>query len=514
MDTTTTGDRKPRILICTPEITELPEGMGNAAQNIRAKGGGLGDISAGLIQYLHTDGRFELHVVLPRYDARIRDLARITYREIDAMGRVLGRQGVHLVTDSAFSSLTDVYGEQEANPRIRRAEAFQRYIINDLMPRLEPDLVHCNDWMTGLVPAAARAAGIKSVFTLHNVFTEHAPPADIDRSGIDIRRIYEFLYFKDYPIDTAENWRQNGVDFTATGIHAADVVNTVSPTFLEEMISGQFDEIVPPGVAHAMREKHAAGRTLGILNAPADSDDPRINPHVSTYDVHDVIEGKRTNKELFQKEMGLRVEPDAPLFFWPSRLYAQKGPELLAAIASAAVRRHGLQIALVASGDRAVEAVFRKLAATSDGRIAHRPFREDLSMRALAGSDFVLMPSLYEPCGLPQMMGPRFGTLAVARATGGLKDTVMPLDASREAGNGFVFKPHTASGLAGAITEAVHFYREPEEVRRAVLQRVMQESLDRFTLANTARAYIELYEKLIAESRGPAGAGEAAAPFV
>ena len=156
---------------------------------------------------------------------------------------------------------------------------------------------------------------------------------------------------------------------------------------------------------------------------------------------------------------------------------------------------------MVASGDRAVEAIFRKLAATSDGRIAHRPFREDLSMQALAGSDFVLMPSLYEPCGLPQMMGPRFGTLAVARATGGLKDTVMPLDAARESGNGFVFHAHTAPALAGAIAEAVRFYREPVEQRRTVLQRVMKESLERFTLANTARAYIELYEKLIAESR-------------
>jgi starch synthase len=495
------GARRPRVLICTPEITELPEGMGNAATLIRAKGGGLGDISAGLIHHLHADARFELHVVLPRYDAKIRDLARITYREIDAMGRVLGRQGVHLVTDSAFSSLTDVYGEQEANPRIRRAEAFQRYIINDLMPRLEPDVVHCNDWMTGLVPAAAKAAGIKSLFTLHNVFTEHAPCCDIDRSGIDVRRITEHLYFRDFPADSAENWRTNGVDFTATGIHSADIVNTVSPTFLEEMISGQFDRLVPPGVGRAMREKHAAGRTIGILNAPGDSDDPRINPHILPYDMDDVIEGKRINKERFQKEMGLRPDADAPLFLWPSRLYAQKGPELLSAIASSSVQKHGLQIALVASGDRSVEAVFRRLAATSDGRIAHRPFREDLSMRGLAGADFVLMPSLYEPCGLPQMMGPRFGTLAVARATGGLKDTVAQLDASRTIGNGFVFEPHTPVALAGAIAEAVAFYREPESVRRPALQRIMKDSLERFTLANTARAYVEVYEKLLAEGR-------------
>ena len=122
-------------------------------------------------------------------------------------------------------------------------------------------------------------------------------------------------------------------------------------------------------------------------------------------------------------------------------------------------------------------------------------------MRALAGSDFVLMPSRYEPCGLPQMMGPRFGTPAVARATGGLKDTVTPLDATRTTGNGFVFRPHTAAALSGAIADAVRFYREPEELRRQTLERVMKESLESFTLANTARAYIDVYEKLIAESR-------------
>lgn len=491
--------RKPTVLICTPEITELPEGMGNAAQYIRAKGGGLGDISAGLIQHLHQDNRFDLHVVLPRYDAKIRDLARFTSREIDAMGRVLGRHGVHLVTDSAFSSLTDVYGEQEANPRIRRALAFQRYIINDLLLRLEPDVVHCNDWMTGLVPAAARAAGCKSLFTLHNVFTEFAAPCEIDRSGIDARRIHEFLYFRDFPTDTAENWNTNGVDFTATGIHAADIVNTVSPTFLEELVSQKFPDIVPASVDVAMRTKHSAGRTLGILNAPGDSDDPRISPHTIPYDVDDVMEGKRVNKETFQKEMGLRQEADAPLFLWPSRLYSQKGPELLTAIAADCVKRHNMQIALVASGDRAVESTFRRLAAASDGRIAHRPFREELGMRGLAGADFVMMPSLYEPCGLPQMIGPRFGSLTVARATGGLKDTVENLDEATETGNGFVFERYDVAGLSGAITAAIKFYRQPEARRCKTLQRVMRESLQRFSLANTARSYIEVYEKLIAE---------------
>jgi ADP-glucose type glycogen/starch synthase len=392
-----------------------------------------------------------------------------------------------------------VYGESEIHPRIRRAEAFQRYIVNELFPRLQPDLVHCNDWMTGLVPASARAFGIKSLFTLHNVFTEFETPREIDRSGIDVRRFREHLYYRSFPDDSAENWNHNKVDFTATGIHAADIVNTVSPTFLEEIVAGDFEDIIPPSVRHAVREKHASGRALGILNAPGDALDPRICPHVIPYDVDDVVEKKRENKERLQQDMGLRVEPDRPVLFWPSRLYAQKGPELLLAIVNDVVSRHGAQIAIVASGDRAIETAFRKCAAASGGSVAYHPFREELNLLGHAGSDFVLMPSRYEPCGIPQMIGPRFGTLPIARATGGLKDTITAFDETYTTGNGFAFGPHTAAALSGAIASAVRFFRESEDLRRRTLQRVMRESLSRFTLANTAREYIRVYERMLAE---------------
>ncbi len=491
---------RPRILICTPEITELPEGMGNAAQYIRVKGGGLGDISAGLIQHLHEDRRFDLHVVLPRYDAKIRDFARINHRDVDLLARVLDRKGIHLVSDSAFSSLADIYGDSEVHPRIRRAEAFQRYIINDLLDRLEPDVVHCNDWMTALVPAAAKSKGIKSLFTLHNVFTEYATPRDIDRSGIDVRRFQDQLYYKAYPEFGVEHWTTNEIDFTASGIHAADIVNTVSPTFLKEIVRGDFEDVIPPSVREAVCEKHTTGHALGILNSPGDNVDPRITPHITSYDVDDVMEKKRVNKEQFQTEMGLRRAPDAPLFLWPSRLYEQKGPELLIEIALRVIQEHDAQIAFVSNGDRALVSVCRSLALASGGRLAHRPFSESLSILGMAGADFVLMPSLYEPCGLPQMIGPRFGTLPIVRATGGLRDTVTALDLTADTGNGFVFEAHRSAALARAIADAASFYGKGEEVRQRTLQRVMTEGFENHSLANTAREYIRIYETLIAES--------------
>ncbi|MHC4943736.1 MAG: glycogen synthase [Planctomycetota bacterium] len=477
---TTKGHRrKPRVLICTPEITELPEGMGNAANYIHAKGGGLGDISAGLIRYLYEDGRFQLHVALPKYDSQIRDRTRIGPKELDVLAPLLDRKGIHLVTDSAFSHLDDVYSDGEAHPRVHRAVAFQRHIINHLLDAIRPDVVHCNDWMTGLVPPAAREKGIKSLFTLHNVFTERETPRNIDRSGIDVRRFQEYLYYERFPDESPENWLKNKIDFAASGIHAADLVNTVSKTFLEEMVRGDFEDIVPKSLSHVVREKYAVNSAMGILNAP-----------------NNTI--KAINKRAFQMKMGLKPDPEAPLFFWPSRLYTQKGPELLYKILRRAVETHNVQVALVANGDPTIERMFRFLSRTSRGHVAHRQFSEGLSELGKAASDFVLMPSKYEPCGLPQMECPRFGTLPVARLTGGIKDTVFELDPVNGQGNGFVFEEFSPAALARAIHRAVVFHRLSPEVKRANIQRVMRESFDCYTLANTAREYIEIYEEMIA----------------
>lgn len=472
--------------------------MGNAANFIRAKGGGLGDISAGLIRHLFDDGRFQLHVVLPKYDHKFRDLAHFGARDLDLLVPLLSRKGVHLVSDSAFSYLEGVYDEDSAHPRVRRAQAFQRHIINQLLDELQPDIVHANDWMTGLIPAAARAKGIKSLFTLHNVFTEKETPRNLDRGGIDVRRYVGLFYFERYPHDSLDTWENNRIDFLASGLMAADAVNTVSETFLQEIVEGSFGDLIPDSVREVVRAKFTQGRAYGIINAPNDTVDPRFARHATPYDENDVMEKKRINKATLQERMGLRIEPAAPLFFWPSRLYGQKGPELLAAVAPRLMTNAGIQVAVVANGDAQLERSFRLLAVRSAGRFAIRPFSEELGELAKAGADFVLMPSRYEPCGLPQMEGPRYGTLPVVRLTGGLRDTVQELDLERGIGNGFAFEPYTASAFEQAIRRAVEFTKLSDERRHAVLRRVMLESLDHFNLNRTAKAYTEVYESLLA----------------
>jgi ADP-glucose type glycogen/starch synthase len=375
--------------------------------------------------------------------------------------------------------------------------AFQRHIINHLLDFLHPDVVHCNDWMTGLVPPAAAEKGIKSLFTLHNVFTEKETPLNIDRNGIDVRRFMDRLYFEQYPDESPGNWTFNRIDFAASGIHGADLVNTVSESFLDEIVTGRFRGVIPPSIYQTVREKHKAGKALGILNAPNDSVDPKISRFITPYDVDDVMEKKKINKKTFQERMGLNHDPDAPLFFWPSRLYPQKGPALLQKIIRPCVEELGIQVGIVANGDPMVERFFLTLARKSNGSVAHQPFSEGLSELGKSGADFVLMPSMYEPCGLPQMECPRFGTLPVARLTGGIKDTVSELNTDKEKGNGFVFEPFTPEALLDTIKRAVAFYRLPEEVKEVNIQRIMRESFESYSLEKTAQKYINVYEALI-----------------
>jgi ADP-glucose type glycogen/starch synthase len=500
--------RRPRILLVTPEVTELPPGIGNLANFVRAKGGGLADISSALVAEMVRLG-LDVHVALPKYERQICDFAQISRGELDRLVSLFQTsEAIHLVQDSAFAHLQDVYEYGGGTNSARhRAEAFQRAVINQIldvaMPAHGKMLVHCNDWMTGLIPAAARSRGLPSLFTLHNVHTDKDTLRNLERCGIDVSRFWKDLYLEQHPDFVANPWDTIGVDFLLSGIKAAHLVNTVSPSFLLEIVNGYFPDIVSWRVREEVRAKHAAGAATGILNAPKSTVDPRLAPGLKrNFDEDTVLEAKRENKISFQQHTGLAVNPDAPLFFWPHRLYDQKGPGLLADIALALVQQYwneGLQIAVVGNGDPRWERAFGTIACGSQGRITYQHFEEGLSELGKAGADFILMPSLYEPCGLPQMEGLRYGTLPVVRATGGLKDTVQHLDVAGDRGNGFVFNDFSADALWWAIAEAMKFHRLGAEQRRGVLQRVMREAAATFNLEKTTLQYVRLYERLLGE---------------
>ena len=156
---------RPRILVVTPEITYLPEGMGNLAQRRCAKAGGLADVSASLVKALYDQGA-DVHVALPNYRRMFHlDVASVFDNEFQKVSRALPEQRIHLAQDRVFYHRSSVYGAE--NHLI--ALAFQREVINHTIPQVRPDLIHCNDWMTGLIPAEARRHCIPSLFTVHNI---------------------------------------------------------------------------------------------------------------------------------------------------------------------------------------------------------------------------------------------------------------------------------------------------------------------------------------------------------
>jgi ADP-glucose type glycogen/starch synthase len=499
--------RQPRILLVTPEVTELPPGMGNLANFVSAKGGGLADISAALVAELVRLG-LDVHVALPKYERQMRDYARVSQHDLDRMVGVFQNvEAIHLVHDSAFVHLQDVYQEGDAYDAMRRAIAFQRNVIGNVLDAAMPShgkmLVHCNDWMTGLIPAAARARGFASLFTVHNIHTGRESLRNLERWGIDVSRFWQELYLEKHPDFVDNPWETVGVDFLLSGIKAADHVNTVSPTFLREMVDGYFPNLINNQIRDALCAKYNMGCASGILNAPKSTVDPRVTRELRVnYGASNVMAAKRENKLAFQREMGLLENADAPLFFWPHRLFDQKGPGLLAEISMSLLnvyRDDGLQIAVVGNGDTVWEDAFGTLSCGSGGRIAYAHFKAALSELGKAAADFILMPSLYEPCGLPQMEGMRYGTLPIVRATGGLKDSVQHLNITAETGNGFVFNDFLPDALWWACQEAMRFYRCPVNLRERIIRRVMKEGMEHFNLEKTTLQYVRIYERLLGE---------------
>ncbi len=495
----TTG-AKPRILIVTPEITYLPPGMGNMANMMSAKAGGMADVSASLVSALFAQGA-DVHVALPHYRKMFHvDVGNLIDRELMFYKSVLPDSRIHLAQDRMFYYRDKVYSSySEDNPRL--ALAFQREIINNIIPSVRPDLIHCNDWMTGLIPAAARRLGIPCLFTLHNIHTHEVFLEQIEDIGIDAAEFWSYLYYMRPPYNYEETRSNNKVDMLTSGIFASHYINTVSPEFLAEIVRGMHN-FIPPQIRREIMAKDAADCAKGILNAPDKSYKPETDDALPVnYDAHTHVEGKLAAKRLLQERLSLKRNDNAPLFFWPSRLDPiQKGCSLLSDILYNVVAKYrddDLQIAFIANGS--YQRVFHDIVMFHglEDRVAVVNFDESLSRMAFAASDFVLIPSLFEPCGLPQMVGSIYGSLPVAHDTGGLHDTVDHLDAETSTGNGFIFKNYDSNALSWAIDEAMRFFRLPDGIRVSQILRIMQESSKRFTHEVCAGAYIDMYEHML-----------------
>jgi starch synthase len=358
----------------------------------------------------------------------------------------------------------------------------------ELDPGWHPDVMHAHDWHAAMACAylhAHPACDAASLFTVHNLAYQGLfAHGDFTLLGLPLR----------YMASTGLEFHGQ-LSFMKAGLKFADRVTTVSPTYAKEIATPEFGF----GLDGVIRGR--AGDVCGILNGV----DPEVwNPERDSalparYGI-DRLDGKRECKAALQREMALPVEPRVPLLAVVSRLTPQKGLDLVIGALPALVGR-GTQWVIVGTGDPALEAAFRDAAQRFPQHVAVRiAYDEGLAHRVVAGADAIVVPSRFEPCGLTQLYGLRYGTLPVVRRVGGLVDTVV--DATPETlddgrATGFGFEAATPQALEGAVERMRALYAEPDAWRRAMRQAMVQD----FSWDHAAAEYLALYRDAISRRR-------------
>lgn len=465
-----------------------------------AKTGGLADVAGSLPKALKTLGH-DVRVVMPCYkqintgryltdlpvpmDGHL-ETAIVRYVSIPAENEEVP---VYLVDNHQFFYRDHMYGYQD------EAERFDFFTKASLamLPYIgfQPDIIHCNDWHTALMPLYLKDRyndepfhrNIATLFTIHNLQYQGRFPYDV-MAKLGLNERY-------YSPELLEYYGE--VNFMKAGLIYSDVLNTVSRKYAMEIQTAEMGE----GLDGLLRKR--ALDLYGILNGidyeemnPAA--DPRICCH---YDVH-TLEHKRENKYQLQRELGLSMG-DIPMIGIITRLVSQKGLDLIAAVIDR-IMELGVQFVLLGTG----EEYYEKLFAEVKIRYPHQTsvnlgFDAGLAQKIYAGSDIFLMPSRFEPCGLGQLISLRYGTVPVVRKTGGLADTIKNYDPETGYGNGFTFEEYQPNRLLDTITGAVRLYQsDPEAWTR--LARVAM-SMD-FSWNQSAIKYLELYEKAIKRRKG------------
>ncbi len=348
-----------------------------------------------------------------------------------------------------------------------------------------PDVVHAHDWQAGLAPAYLALGGAPrpaTVLTIHNIAFQGLFGAE----NLAELRLPEASFHH----DGVEFYGRIG--FLKAGIYYADRITTVSPTYAHE--------IRTPAFGHGLDGLlgHRADKLSGILNGIDRNEwNPERDPHLAAHYGAASLAGKAANKAALQKDMRLRVDARAPLLGVISRLTSQKGLDLLLS-SLPELRAAGAQLVVLGGeGDRDVQAGFSNAAASEGERIAVRfGYDEKLAHRIQAGADAIVVPSRFEPCGLTQMCGMRYGTVPIVARVGGLADSV--IDANEAALNegvatGIQFAPTTADALRSALARTFELYGQPA-VWDGLRRRAMAAD---FGWERSAKKYVELYKSLL-----------------
>ena len=482
----------------TPEVAPL------------VKVGGLADVVGALSKVLSANGH-DVRLVVPRYaDMQHIETAKPLPEPLvvklgghEAYARVWkcrlpgSKVTCYLLEHNQYFDHASVYGGGPSGDGYQDGYRFtflSRAAI-DLCTFLDwiPDLLHCHDWTTGLVPVylnttefnepIGRAA---TLLTLHNMGHQGWFQPDL-------------LHFAGLPdsifrSDGLESMGQ--VNFLKGGIYHATKLSTVSPTYAYEIQAPENGH----GLDHVLRFRSAD--LVGILNGIDESEwNPETDKLLPARYSSKNLSGKSVCKAELQKAFGLRTDGAIPVFSVVSRLFGQKGIDLLAAIASRLMADMHIQIVVLGTGEAWLESALIDLAGRYPGRLAvHIGFNHKLSHLVAAGSDFLIMPSRYEPCGLSQMYAMKYGTVPIVRATGGLKDSVDQYIEGTAIGTGFLFEQASPDALYYAIGWACSTYYDRPDEYKEIQQNAM---LRDFSWEVSAGIYESLYGWAI-ETRGNA----------
>jgi starch synthase len=468
-----------------------------------AKTGGLADVVGALGRFLARRGH-DVRIVLPMYlrikhgghelvpveqaqDVAVHLGGRKYWFSVSTLQLPRSPAKVWLVRCPELYEREGIY-TQDADEHLRFALLSRAAFAIAQQTQWSPDVLHCNDWHTALIPLYLRThyswdklfARTRTVLTIHNIAYQGMFGADvIPGLGLDGER--HLLW--------QEDLGENRINFLKTGLLYADAITTVSRTYAKEIQTDAHGM----GLAGLLRQR--ADAVMGIVNGVDYEDwDPATDPWIAANYKKDDLAGKAACKRALLAQVGLPHDPAAPVFGIVSRLTWQKGFELLAEVLTVLLQRGDLRLVVLGTGEEKYENYFRWLQQTFPAKVAYeRAYQEELAHRIEAGADLLLMPSRFEPCGLNQMYSLKYGTVPIVHKVGGLADTVEPWSPTTRTGTGFVFTQFTPEALLQAIRDAQECWNDRQAWR--VLQR---NGMERdFSWDHQAEEYAALYKKLV-----------------
>lgn len=471
------------------------------------KTGGLGDVAGSLPIALDSEG-CDVRIILPAYRTVLKGAGALTvvaHWEAGSYGTVRILQGTFPNSDLTLwlvdaPHFFDRNGGPYANSagedwpdNAQRFALFARVVAalghGEIPLGWVPDVVHCNDWQTGLIPTwlSQHRDRPATVFTIHNLAYQGLFPAATYgqlRQSLDLPGGLFTMHSLEF---------HGRLSFIKGGLVFADMLSTVSPTYAAEICDARLGY----GLEGLLKYRHS--RLRGILNGMDTAQwDPRTDPFLTCPFSPQDLAGKAANKKAVQQHFGLDTDPSVPLIGMVGRLVEQKGGDLVLEVLPRLAQHRPFQLAVLGTGDSRVEKAFTQAARAFPGRVGVEVgFSEKLAHLIEGGADLFLMPSRFEPCGLNQMYSLRYGTVPVVHRTGGLADTVVDASAANlhsDKATGFVFDSPTAAALEKTLERALTLFDDRDQWQRLMLRGMSED----FSWRRSARAYYALYEEALA----------------